>query len=98
MGPLTGSHPPGVDLQFDRSVALAGPVLGFGAVDAVIDVGTGDRGDHRMGQVADLKRQATLKAITGPANTPSSHHFIPVRLVERQSVRPASAATYTQDQ
>ncbi|HJL44775.1 MAG TPA: hypothetical protein RMG45_03030, partial [Polyangiaceae bacterium LLY-WYZ-15_(1-7)] len=27
--------------------------------------------------------RATLKAITGPANAPSSHHFIPVRLIER---------------
>ncbi|MGV0908253.1 LacI family DNA-binding transcriptional regulator [Martelella sp. FOR1707] len=42
--------------------------------------------------------KATLKAITGPANAPSSHHFIPVRLIERKSVRPASAATYNKDQ
>nr|WP_272214591.1 substrate-binding domain-containing protein [Marinicella sp. W31]MDC2880217.1 substrate-binding domain-containing protein [Marinicella sp. W31] len=31
--------------------------------------------------------EATLSAIIGPADAPSSHHFIPVSLVERGSVR-----------
>ncbi|WP_174801307.1 LacI family DNA-binding transcriptional regulator [Martelella limonii] len=35
--------------------------------------------------------RATLKAVMGPANAPSSHHFIPVSLVERTSVRAAAA-------
>ncbi|MET3598220.1 LacI family DNA-binding transcriptional regulator [Martelella mangrovi] len=64
-------------------------VIGFD--DAPIS----DWSSHRLTtirQSLSSLTQATLKAITGPASAPSSHHFIPVSLVERGSVNKAGTA------
>ncbi|WP_180901890.1 LacI family DNA-binding transcriptional regulator [Martelella soudanensis] len=80
--------------RHELALSVPGDVSVIGFDDAPIS-GWSSHQLTTVSQSLSSLTRATLKAITGPANAPSSHHFIPVSLIERQSVRAGGAAGET---